>query len=117
MNSISIKLTCNKDRHKISDIFELWPDLISHFGVTCHCNCSSGERALPSWATCSNFGVSNLIIYLVCPNFFGFLRFLFAGSGEPDSVHVVIDRHVITGQNVQSTIMAVQNLILMCSQK
>lgn len=38
-------------------------------------------------------------------------------SGEPDSVHVVVDRHVITGQNVQSTIMAVQNLILMCSQK
>ena len=41
----------------------------------------------------------------------------FVGSGEPDSVHVVIDRHVITGQNMQSTIMAVQNLILMCTQK
>ena len=41
----------------------------------------------------------------------------FTGSGEPDCVHVVIDRHVITGQNVQSTIMAVQNLILMCTQK
>lgn len=38
-------------------------------------------------------------------------------SGEVDSVHVIIDRHVITGQNQQSTITAVQNLILMCSQK
>ena len=42
---------------------------------------------------------------------------IFAGSGEVDNVHVVIDRHVITGQNVQSTITAVQNLVLMCSQK
>ncbi|KAL4225770.1 Glutamine amidotransferase-like class 1 domain-containing protein 1 [Mactra antiquata] len=38
-------------------------------------------------------------------------------SGEPDSVHVVVDRHLITGQNIQSTITAVQNLILMCNQK
>ncbi|KAH3890419.1 glutamine amidotransferase-like class 1 domain-containing protein 1 [Dreissena polymorpha] len=38
-------------------------------------------------------------------------------SGEPDSVHVVIDRHVITGQNVMSTITAAQNLVLMCSQR
>ncbi|XP_052801073.1 glutamine amidotransferase-like class 1 domain-containing protein 1 isoform X2 [Mya arenaria] len=38
-------------------------------------------------------------------------------SGEADSVHVVIDRHVITGQNVQSTITAVQNLVLLCSHK
>ena len=35
MNSISIKLTGNEDRHKISDKFELRPDLINHFGVTC----------------------------------------------------------------------------------
>ncbi|KAL3841748.1 hypothetical protein ACJMK2_019851 [Sinanodonta woodiana] len=38
-------------------------------------------------------------------------------SSEPDAIHVIIDRHVITGQNVQSTIMAVQNLILMSTQK
>ncbi|XP_005091062.1 glutamine amidotransferase-like class 1 domain-containing protein 1 [Aplysia californica] len=36
---------------------------------------------------------------------------------EPDGVHVVIDRFLITGQNTQSTVTAVQNLILMCSQK
>ena len=35
LNSVSIKLTTNKDRHKISDKFELRPDLINHFGVTC----------------------------------------------------------------------------------
>ena len=52
MNLISITLTGNEDRHKISDKFELWPDLINHFGVTCPCNCYWGERLLPSWATC-----------------------------------------------------------------
>ncbi|KAK3767057.1 hypothetical protein RRG08_054105 [Elysia crispata] len=36
-------------------------------------------------------------------------------ASELDSHHVVIDRHVITGQNTQSTVTAVQNLILMCS--
>ncbi|KAL5006693.1 hypothetical protein ScPMuIL_015499 [Solemya velum] len=36
---------------------------------------------------------------------------------EPDGVHVVIDRHVVTGQNTQSSLIAVQNLILICSQK
>ena len=41
MNSISIKLTSKDGRHKISDKFELRSDLISHVGVTCHCNCSS----------------------------------------------------------------------------
>jgi len=38
-------------------------------------------------------------------------------ASVPDAVHVVVDRHVITGQNEQSTITAVQNLILMCNQK
>ncbi|GBL92086.1 Glutamine amidotransferase-like class 1 domain-containing protein 1 [Araneus ventricosus] len=36
---------------------------------------------------------------------------------EPDEVHVVIDRHLVTGQNEQSTITAVQNLILLHNQK
>ena len=35
MNSDFIKLTRNEDRHKISDRFELWSYLTSHFGVTC----------------------------------------------------------------------------------
>ncbi|EDO37112.1 predicted protein, partial [Nematostella vectensis] len=33
-------------------------------------------------------------------------------ASEPDCVHVVIDRHLITAQNDQSTLPAVQNLIL-----
>ncbi|GFR70154.1 parkinson disease 7 domain-containing protein 1 [Elysia marginata] len=36
-------------------------------------------------------------------------------ASELDSHHVVIDRNIITGQNTQSTVTAVQNLILMCS--
>lgn len=36
---------------------------------------------------------------------------------DPDEVHVVVDRHLITGQNEQSTITAVQNLILLHNQK
>ena len=35
MNSDFIKLTGNEDRHKISDGFEFWSYLTSHFGVTC----------------------------------------------------------------------------------
>ena len=35
MNSDFIKLTGNEDRHKISDGFEFWLYLTSHFGVTC----------------------------------------------------------------------------------
>ncbi|KAL8615632.1 hypothetical protein ACOMHN_026622 [Nucella lapillus] len=38
-------------------------------------------------------------------------------SSENNAVHVVIDRHLITGQNEMSTLTAVQNLILMCTQK
>ncbi|XP_062577636.1 glutamine amidotransferase-like class 1 domain-containing protein 1 isoform X1 [Saccostrea cucullata] len=37
-------------------------------------------------------------------------------SSDMDAVHVIIDRHLITGQNAQSTLMAVQNLTLMCAQ-
>ncbi|CAH2325351.1 glutamine amidotransferase-like class 1 domain-containing 1 isoform X2 [Pelobates cultripes] len=33
-------------------------------------------------------------------------------ASEPDAVHVVLDRHLITGQNENSTVAAVQNLIL-----
>nr|CAB3264732.1 Parkinson disease 7 domain-containing protein 1 [Phallusia mammillata] len=33
-------------------------------------------------------------------------------ASEPGAVHVVVDRHLITGQNSQSTLTAVQNLIL-----
>jgi putative intracellular protease/amidase len=38
-------------------------------------------------------------------------------SSECDAVHCVIDRHLITGQNDQSTLIAVQNLILFCTQR
>uniref|UniRef100_A0A8P4FWX2 Glutamine amidotransferase-like class 1 domain-containing protein 1 n=1 Tax=Dicentrarchus labrax TaxID=13489 RepID=A0A8P4FWX2_DICLA len=39
------------------------------------------------------------------------------GSYTEDAVHVVIDRHLITGQNMQSTSLAVNNLILLCGAK
>ena len=35
MNSVSIKLTDNEDSHEISDEFEFWSYVTSHFGVTC----------------------------------------------------------------------------------
>uniref|UniRef100_A0A8C5MV46 Glutamine amidotransferase-like class 1 domain-containing protein 1 n=1 Tax=Leptobrachium leishanense TaxID=445787 RepID=A0A8C5MV46_9ANUR len=34
-------------------------------------------------------------------------------ASVPDAVHVVLDRHLITGQNENSTVAAVQNLILL----
>ncbi|XP_073408139.1 glutamine amidotransferase-like class 1 domain-containing protein 1 isoform X2 [Dendrobates tinctorius] len=36
-------------------------------------------------------------------------------ASEPDAVHMVLDRHLITGQNENSTMAAVQNLILLCN--
>jgi len=36
-------------------------------------------------------------------------------GSESNAVHCVIDRHLITAQNIQSTVIAVQNLILLCS--
>ncbi|KAJ8252015.1 hypothetical protein COCON_G00213270 [Conger conger] len=36
-------------------------------------------------------------------------------ASQEDAVHVVLDRHLITGQNLQSTSAAVNNLILLCS--
>lgn len=41
---------------------------------------------------------------------------LLAGS-EPDSMYVVIDRHLVTAQNDMSTLTAVQNLILLVNQR
>lgn len=47
-----------------------------------------------------------------------FHRFLFLFTGSlPDALHVVIDRNLITGQNDESVVTAVQNLILFCSQR
>lgn len=45
-----------------------------------------------------------------------FVCVLLAGS-EPDSMYVVIDRHLITAQNDLSTLTAVQNLILLVNQR
>lgn len=42
---------------------------------------------------------------------------LHSSASQEDAVHVVIDRHLITGQNMESTSLAVNNLILLCSAK
>ncbi|XP_012687547.1 glutamine amidotransferase-like class 1 domain-containing protein 1 [Clupea harengus] len=36
-------------------------------------------------------------------------------ASQEDALHVVLDRHLVTGQNLQSTTAAVNNLILLCS--
>ncbi|KAM4573780.1 glutamine amidotransferase-like class 1 domain-containing protein 1 [Odontesthes bonariensis] len=38
-------------------------------------------------------------------------------ASQEDAVHIVVDRHLITGQNMQSTSLAVNNLILLCNAK
>ena len=43
--------------------------------------------------------------------------FFFFSASEPDGMHVIIDRHLITGQNDPSTLSAVQNLILLCNAR
>lgn len=38
-------------------------------------------------------------------------------ASEPDAMHVVLDRHLVTGQNANSTIPAVQNLLFLCGSR
>uniref|UniRef100_A0A8C4MZV4 Glutamine amidotransferase-like class 1 domain-containing protein 1 n=1 Tax=Eptatretus burgeri TaxID=7764 RepID=A0A8C4MZV4_EPTBU len=38
-------------------------------------------------------------------------------ASQSGVVHVVVDRHVVTGQNEQSTLTAVQNLVLLCGMR
>ena len=55
-----------------------------------------------------------------CPSVFNDVHLmctLLNTGSEPDAVHVVVDRHVITGQNEESTLTAVQNLILLCNHR
>ncbi|KAK7801705.1 hypothetical protein U0070_013199 [Myodes glareolus] len=40
-----------------------------------------------------------------------------AVASEPDAVHVVLDRHLVTGQNTNSTVPAVQNLLFLCGSR
>ena len=50
-------------------------------------------------------------------DFFNNFFVLFFSATEPDGMHVIIDRHLITGQNDTSTLSAVQNLILLCNAR
>lgn len=36
-------------------------------------------------------------------------------ASQEDALHVVLDRHLVTGQNLQSTTIAIHNLILLCN--
>ncbi|XP_038621097.1 glutamine amidotransferase-like class 1 domain-containing protein 1 isoform X3 [Tachyglossus aculeatus] len=38
-------------------------------------------------------------------------------ASRPDAVHVVLDRHLVTGQNDNSTVAAVHNLVSLCSSR
>lgn len=38
-------------------------------------------------------------------------------ASEPDAMHVVLDRHLVTGQNDNSTLPAIHNLILLCNSR
>ncbi|XP_036731722.1 glutamine amidotransferase-like class 1 domain-containing protein 1 isoform X4 [Manis pentadactyla] len=38
-------------------------------------------------------------------------------ASQPDAVHVVLDRHLVTGQNASSSVPAVQNLLFLCGSR
>ncbi|XP_048342930.1 glutamine amidotransferase-like class 1 domain-containing protein 1 isoform X2 [Sphaerodactylus townsendi] len=38
-------------------------------------------------------------------------------ASKADAVHVILDQHLVTGQNDNSTVAAIQNLIFLCSTK
>ena len=43
--------------------------------------------------------------------------FLSCTGSEPNEVHVVLDRHLVTGQNVASTYLTIQTFLLVVSQR
>nr|XP_019570311.1 PREDICTED: Parkinson disease 7 domain-containing protein 1 isoform X3 [Rhinolophus sinicus]XP_019570312.1 PREDICTED: Parkinson disease 7 domain-containing protein 1 isoform X3 [Rhinolophus sinicus] len=38
-------------------------------------------------------------------------------ASEPDAMHVVLDRHLVTGQNASSTVPAVHSLLFLCGSR
>lgn len=38
-------------------------------------------------------------------------------ASEPDAMHVVLDRHLVTGQNTSSTVPAVHSLLFLCGSR
>lgn len=45
------------------------------------------------------------------------LMLMYVAASQEDALHVVLDRHLVTGQNVQSTTAAVNNLILLFNSR
>jgi len=59
--------------------------------------------------------VRDVILTLKYPLTECLLLFLLYLASNPDAVHVVLDRHLVTGQNENSTLPAVQNLLMLCN--
>ena len=57
--------------------------------------------------------IRNIIVY-TCDCVWLFFVVFCSGS-EVEMVHCIVDRNLITGQNDQSTVVAVQNVILACN--
>ncbi|XP_028823253.1 glutamine amidotransferase-like class 1 domain-containing protein 1 [Denticeps clupeoides] len=89
-------------------------------GVSALCCATDGQRWLFSGYSLTGPSVFELVrspdfadLPLVVEDFVKDSGGSFTASQE-DALHVVLDRHLVTGQNVQSTAAAVNNLILLC---
>jgi len=51
-------------------------------------------------------------MFVQVPSYAHIVALLPHAAGKPGNVHVVVDGHLVSGQNEQSTLTAVQNLIL-----
>ncbi|KAJ8391369.1 hypothetical protein AAFF_G00089990 [Aldrovandia affinis] len=92
-------------------------------GVSALCCATEGQRWIFSGYSLTGPSVFELVR---CPDFANLPLIVedfvkdsggsYTASRE-DAVHVVLDRHLITGQNLQSTSAAVNNLIMLCNAR
>lgn len=117
----------NEDLAKIINFFIEENKPICAIGYGVSALFSAQDKKTSSWSF-KKYSLTGPSLYEMCllENFSDlpivipdFIKENFAtySSSKSDCVHVVIDRHLITGQNDMSTLPAVQNVILLCNAR
>jgi len=117
----------NKDLQNIVEIFkdEMKPICAVGYGVAALFGAKAKDKT--SWAFQEYSMTGSSVYEMALLDNFGELPLVIEDTikekdgvyshSKNDCMHVVIDRHVITGQNDMSTLSAVQNLILLCNAR
>uniref|UniRef100_A0A8B9YB43 Glutamine amidotransferase-like class 1 domain-containing protein 1 n=1 Tax=Bos mutus grunniens TaxID=30521 RepID=A0A8B9YB43_BOSMU len=87
-------------------------------GVAALCCATSEDRSwvFQGYSATGSRGARLAHLPLIVEDFVKDAGACFSAS-EPDAMHVVLDRHLVTGQNASSTVPAVQNLLFLCGSR